>query len=179
MESLPLIVAVAGGALTIAGGYFNQSNLHKRQRASDARSRAATKLEEAGRHANKVRAAALKFHGVALQVALNSLGANNQQLTTDNDNEEFLLILRLYEPSLLMLADDLIKSFEELQSYVVTILAQMVLPGSHAKDLLMQMSDCGGSLFKQVERNHAAFMRNLAENSLGTVSSKPLPSGRA
>jgi len=99
---MPILGVLVGGALSIFGNYSNQMIAHKKLVESQKVNRTIEKLELLGQYANEMRSKAITEQGRVFQLLLNTaMKKEHDDVSGEPKNEEFLLLIRLYQPSLL------------------------------------------------------------------------------
>jgi hypothetical protein len=162
MDSIiPVVSAVSGGAIAMAGGYINQITGHARQRRAENRTRTANKLEDAARFANRIRKSGL---GLRIRALGLPIGAKQTEAVdiANPESDEFTLLLRLYEPSLVAKAQALVDAEMAIGRSVV---AQLTAWASEAPSIesYHQFADASQKEVDQLEMVYEAFMKALSD----------------
>jgi hypothetical protein len=163
MDSMvPVISAAVGGALAIAGAYLNSLTSHKRQRNAENRSRTANKLEDAARLAQAIRKSGMGLRVKALGIPL---GAKDEPPTEEagkNDSDEFILLLRLYEPILLPHAKALVDADMAVSQSVVNQLSDWAFADKPTPENYQQFASSSEELIAKLDEAYDQFMTALA-----------------
>lgn len=166
---VPLVGAAVGSALTIVGGFVSQTMLHQRQREAENRSRTANKLEEAGRLANKIKEAGMAVRNMGFNILINKLreGEELPQLAMEKPpTDELILLIKLYEPSLLQSAEALVGTETELSQYVFDKLADFMKTALEGQARVETLGDLHAGAYKiseAMEAAYSAFMDSLSD----------------
>ena len=167
MDFTPVISTLAGGLLTIAGGFLSQSILYRRQRAAESQSITLNKLEEIGRLANSIRDSGLQMSAVGVQTMLRDKDSTKEIEIEKSSADEFFLLVKLYAPFLIDQAASLIASERAIGEFVVRKLAELSVPGSNVEELLDELNHGAFRIRDSMKISHDAFMDSLSSKFVG------------
>ncbi len=166
---IPLIASISGGMLAVTGGLMSQLVINNKQNSVENKVRTANKLEEAGSLANQILKSGYSYRAGIAQMMLDTMDKESkefgaQKIIESNigvDIDYFLLLIKLYEPSLLKEAHRLAAAEKDIGKYTLGLLITAIATGSF--DPLKEYGGETSQMYHNLESCFNIFMGSLQQ----------------